>query len=71
MLICNFPAISSESPTSFYFYLKKKVYLFILQGEGQREGERERERERIPSRLCTVSMEPDVGLEPTNCENMT
>ena len=33
-----------------------KVYLLILR-------ERERRRERIPSRLCTVSVEPDVGLE--------
>ena len=33
--------------------------------------ERERERERIPSRLSTVSTEPDVGLEPTNHEIMT
>ena len=33
--------------------------------------EREWERERIPSRLCAVSMEPDVGLEPTNCDIMT
>ena len=23
------------------------------------------------SRLCTVSTEPNVGLEPTNCEIMT
>ena len=34
------------------------------------EEQRERERERIPSRLCTVSLEPDVGLEPTNREIM-
>ena len=33
--------------------------------------ERERGRERIPSRLCTVSVEPDVGLEFTNHEIMT
>ena len=32
---------------------------------------REGERERIPSRLCTVSTEPDVGLEPMNCVIMT
>ena len=38
---------------------------------GGSERERERERERIPSRLHTVSTEPDVGLEPTNCEIMT
>ena len=37
--------------------------------KGQRE--RERERQRIPSRLCTVSVEPDVGLELTNCEIVT
>ena len=32
----------------------------------EREG-----RDRIPSRLCTVSMEPDVGLKPMNHEIMT
>ena len=36
-----------------------------------RERERERERGRIPSRLHTVSTEPDVGLIPTNREIMT
>ena len=35
------------------------------------ERERERGRERIPSRLYTVSVEPDAGLELTNCEIMT
>ena len=35
------------------------------------EKEREGERERIPSRLCTVSREPDVGLTPTNWEILT
>ena len=34
-------------------------------GEGQREGER------FPSRLLTVSREPDVRLELTNHEIMT
>ena len=33
--------------------------------------ERERETQRIPSRLCTVSAEPNVGLHLTNCEIMT
>ena len=33
--------------------------------------ERKEERERIPDRLCTVSVEPDVGLEPTNCDIVT
>ena len=27
--------------------------------------------ERIPSRLCAGSLEPDAGLDPTNCEIMT
>ena len=27
--------------------------------------------ERIPSRLCAVSPEPDMGLKPMNCEIMT
>ena len=37
----------------------------------ERQRERERERERIPSRLCTVSTEPDAGLDLTVCEIMT
>ena len=49
------------------------VYLFILRGrERERERElgraRDRGRERIPSRLCTDSVEPHAGLELTNCE---
>ena len=32
---------------------------------------RERGRERIPSRLCAVSVEPDVGLDPMNRGIMT
>ena len=49
--------------------------LFILRerresvGKGQRERERERERERIPSRLCTNSMEPRLGLNFLNLTN--
>ena len=45
------------------------IYLFIERGRNrddrQWEGQREREREKIPSRLCTVSTEPDAGLEFT------
>ena len=33
--------------------------------------QRERERERIPSRLCNINEEPDVGLELTDHEIMT
>ena len=38
-------------------------------GEGQRE--RERGRERLPSRLCAVSAEHNMGLEPANSEIMS
>ena len=34
------------------------------------EGQRERERERIPSRLCSVSTEPNTGFELMNHEIM-
>ena len=36
-----------------------------------REGQRESERERISSRLRTVSIEPDLGLDLTNHEIIT
>ena len=35
------------------------------------ERERERERERNPSKVHSVSTEPDAGLKLTNCEIMT
>ena len=35
------------------------------------KGQRETGRDRIPSRLHTVSVEPDTGLELMNCEVMT
>ena len=38
---------------------------------GERQRERERERERTQSRLHTVNVGPDVGLDLTNCEIMT
>ena len=62
------------------FYKNIYKYLFILSEReresmsgGKREGGREREKERegIPSRLRTVSTEPDVGFKPTNSEIMT
>ena len=37
-----------------------------IKGRAERRG-----RERIPSRLRTVSAEPDTGLELVNCEIMT
>ena len=41
--------------------------------EREREsmGGAERETERIPSRLCTVSAKPNMGLKLTNHEIMT
>ena len=45
------------------------IYLFwekACAGGGEEKG-----RERIPSRLCAVSAEPDLGLDPVNCEIMT
>ena len=39
----------------------------IPEGEGQRE----REREKIPSRLCTLTAQPDAGLELMNWGIMT
>ena len=41
--------------------------LFILREREHEQGrDRERVRERIPSKLCTVSFEPDAGLKPTD-----
>ena len=39
--------------------------------ECTRQAAAERGRERIPSRLLTVSMEPNVGHDLMNCEIMT
>ena len=36
-----------------------------MHGRGRERGERER----IPSRLCAVSMEPNVGLDPTTLKS--
>ena len=38
---------------------------------GGAKRKRERGRQRIPSKLSTVSREPDTRLELTNCEIMT
>ena len=47
------------------------LFCFERKREREREQGTGRERERIPSRLHTVSTEPDVGLELTNLETMT
>ena len=49
-----------------------KVYLcWERERAGEEQRERDRERERIPSRLHTVSAEPDAGLKPMNHEITT
>ena len=55
--------ICSFSFLSLFIYFGKRAQI--------REEQRERERERIPSRLHTVSTEPNAGLELTNREIMT
>ena len=50
------------------------MHFFFLEKERERAQagrHRERERQRIPSRLHTVSTEPDMGLEIMNHEIMT
>ena len=51
------------------------AYLFLRERERERkqgEGQRERETEsEAGSRLGAVSTQPNVGLEPTNCEIKT
>ena len=45
------------------------TYLFLR--ERVSRGGAEKETEKISSRLCTVSAEPSMGLEPTNHEIMS
>ena len=49
-------------PTSFFLSLF--IYLRETETVQVGEGQRESKRGRIPSRVCTVSAEPDAGLEP-------
>ena len=58
----------------FIFFNFFNVYLFLRErksvsgGGAETEGDTESE---AGSRIQAVSTEPDVGLEPTNCEIMT
>ena len=63
--------MNSDFSKKCYFILLCLFIYFERGREGGRERERERERERIPSRLCTVSAEPDVRLKLMNHEIMT
>ena len=63
------------SSNLFYFL---KFISFERERERERDrkkawggGGAERRRDRIPSRLHTISPEPDVGLELTHCEITT
>ena len=56
----------------FPLFLKSLfIYFWGKERAHKPRRDRERARERIPSGLHTVSTEPDVGLDPTNCETMT
>ena len=53
-------------------YIFEKLSLFIhFERQNELGRGREQGRERIPSRLFTVSTEPNVGLELTKCKTMT
>ena len=51
---------------ALFFVLSLFIYFERVHGRG-----RERGREGIPSKLCTISAEPKVGLELMNREIMT
>ena len=62
--------------TTFFFFFFLSLFIYFERERGrdrEREWRRARKRGRggIPSRLCTVSKEPDVVLEHANCEIMT
>ena len=61
--------LPSSSPLPVCFFSSFFLCLFIFR-EREKESKRERDRERIPSRLCAVSTEPDMGLSLMNFEIM-
>ena len=69
MELCPFSSLLSL----FFFFVSVFIYFEreIESAGGAGVAEREGERERIPSRLCTVSVEPHVGLKLMNLEIMT
>ena len=60
--------VGVQTLSLLFFFLGLCIYF----DRGSRGGaEREGERESQAENLCTVSAEPSVGLELTNCEIMT
>ena len=77
-LVCGFSEPQTMSlplspflPLTISLTISLLSYLFLLLFFPVFFREREREGERVPSRLCTVNAEPDMGLELMNCEIMT
>ena len=66
-------SVSTRRNDILFLKIFFKVYLCILRRETEHMsgGWTERVEERIPSRLHSVSAEPNMGLEPMNCEIMT
>ena len=60
---------NSKMTLNFFFLLS--VIYFERERKRAGEGQRARETERIPSRLRTISTEPNMGLELTNHEFTT
>ena len=64
--------VRNESIVQLFFF--KFIYSFLRETETvwceQGRG-RERRRERIPSRLCTISTEPDMGPKPTGLTRLS
>ena len=55
----------------YFLFVFNVYYLFLRETESKWGRGRETGRERIPSSLCTVSTEPDAGLEPMTHDIMT
>ena len=53
-----------------YFIFQNLFILRVVESVGRGGAERE-ERKRILTKLCTVSAEPDTGLNPLDCGIMT
>ena len=69
---CDPSLISPHADLLFILQIFFNVYFIYFEGDSvsKKEAEREGEREKIPRRLCTISMEPDEGLNPTHREIM-